>query len=281
MASNEEQYRLLEQTRMLLNPKIIQEKKRKIWEYFRIIPGVSVSNMEERMKLNTILYRAPLFKIHGSYMVNWPINNNGDDIYIDQEFVIDKTKENVINQQLTHETIHSLCRTNDRKRFGHVTSNDNEYLRGINEAATQIFTDNIENHVLEEQEDYLFFIKGVMRLISDAMGPSYLANQLLNNNTAFEEKFNEITENKFYDFAFILNDIYKLDKAKHYTSINDLESERLTRHKDIILSFTTSFVKKVGDMDITAYDRIKQDSFNKEFIEKFNIGDILPENKTK
>ena len=33
MASNEEQYRLLEQTRMLLNPKIIQEKKRKIWEF--------------------------------------------------------------------------------------------------------------------------------------------------------------------------------------------------------------------------------------------------------
>lgn len=271
MVNIDEQYRLLEQTRMLLNPKIIQEKKRKIMEYFRNIPGVSVSNLEKRMKLNTILYRAPLFKIHGSYMVNWP-TNNGDDIYIDQEFVIDKTKEYVINQQLTHETIHSLCRTDDKKRFGHIASSDKEYLRGLNEAATQIFTDNIENHVLEEKEDYLYFIKGIMRLISGALGTNLFANQLLNNNTSFEDKFNEITENKFNDFAFILNDIYKLDKAKYYTSITELEGERLNHHKGIILDFTTSFIKKVGDMDVTAYDRIKQDSFNKEFITKFNLG---------
>jgi len=280
MVSTEEQYKLLEQTRMLLNPKIIQEKKRKIWEYFRIMPGVSVSNLEERLKTNTILYRAPLFKIHGTYMVNWP-TNTGDDIYIDQEFVIDRSKERVIHQQLTHETVHSVSRTNDRKRFGHVASNDNEFLRGINEAATQIFTDNIENHVLEEKEDYLYFIKGCMRLISDAMGPSFLANQLLNNNTSFEDKMNEITENKFNDFAFILNDVYKLDKAKHYTFITQSENERLNHHKNILLLFTTSFVKRVGDIDITAYDRIKNDSFNQEFITRFNLNDILPEKKTK
>jgi hypothetical protein len=213
-------------------------------------------------------------------MVNWP-TNNGDDIYIDQEFVIDKTKESVIHQQLTHETVHSVCRTNDRKWFGHVVTHDNSFLRGINEASTQMFTDNIENHVLEEKEDYLYFIKGVMRLMSDAIGTNYLANQLLNNNTSFEDKFNEITENKFNDFAFILNDIYKLDKAQYYTSIDNLEKERLTYHQNIILDFTTSFVKKVGEMDNAAYDRIRQDPFSKDFITRFNLNGILKEEKTK
>ena len=278
--SIDEQYKRLEQTRMLLNPKVIPEKKRKIWEYFRGFQGVDITNLEKRIRTNTILYRAPLFKIHGSNMVYWP-TNNGEDIYIDQEFVIKPENADIINQQLTHETLHSLCRTDDKKMFGHITTSENAYLKGINEATTQVFTDDIEGNLLGPKDDYLYFIKNIMRIIKSALSPESVANQFLNNNTDFEDRFNEITNDKFNDFAFILNSIYTISKQKHYTSINEQQEDMLISNQNLILQFTSTFVKKVANNDPNVYSRIKVDSFSKEFLPNLKIEQLNNNVETK
>ena len=268
MSNLDEQYRKLEQTRMILNPRIITSKKDSIKRYFRNFQDVDLTNLEQKIKDTIILYRAPLIQIHGSNMTNWP-TNNGDDIYIDINFLTKRENDDIIKHQLTHEVMHSLCRRDNKKMmFGHEFDKNSEYLRGINEAVTQIFTDDIENKILSQEEDYLYFVKNIMRVIKNLIGSSLLINQYLNNDMLFEEKFNEFTDNNFEDFAFIMNQIYKLSKEKYYRKITLEEVGALSMYQDLILEFTNSLIKEVGSKEPGIYARIKEDFFNKDFLNR-------------
>lgn len=277
-----EEYRKLQQTRILLDPTIISNKKSKILGYFMNFDAtVDLSNLKNRIYSNIILYKAPLFQIHRSNMLNCSTPNS-DEIYIDEKFLITKGNEDIIIHQLTHETLHSLCKGNNRHMvFGHIITSDNEYMKGINEAVTQIFTDDIENSELGPKDDYLYFIKNIMRIMKNTVGPEFLVNQYLNNNSSFEDRFNEITNEKFNDFAFIINNIYKLNKEKHYGTINEKQNETLISNQDLILKFTSTFVRKVASNDPMVYTRIKDDFFNKEFLSDLKIEQLNNKPETK
>ena len=154
-------------------------------------------------------------------------------------------------------------------------------MLGVNEAVTQVFADDTENSELGPKDDYLYFIKNIMRIMKNAVGPSLLANQYLNNDTSFEEKFNEITDGKFNDFAFIINNVYQLSKNRHYRTISSSEEEMLLAHEKIILDFTSSFIRKVASTDPTVYQRIKDDFFNHEFLTRLNIDEFNNDLGTK
>ncbi|MBQ7136768.1 MAG: hypothetical protein IJO43_02170 [Bacilli bacterium] len=267
-----DEYIKLKQTRTLMNQDIIKNKKRMIWEYFRSFNDVNITNLEQNISKNTFLFKAPLFLIHGSNMMSCG-NEDIDEIYVDEGFAANKKNIRVIKHQSTHETLHSLCRKQGI-RFGRPITKDNEYLKGINEAATQVFADDTENDELGPEDDYLYFIKNIMRIMKNAVGPSLLANQYLNNDISFEQKFNEITDGKFDDFAFIINNIYILSKNRHYKTISTDEEEMLIAHEKIILDFTSSFIRKVAITDPTIYQRIKEDFFNQEFLTRLNIDEL-------
>ena len=269
--SLDEQYKRLEQTRMLLNPRIVPIKKESIRKYFREFNNIDLANLEKKMKRNIILYRAPLIQIHGSNMVNWT-TNIGDEIYIDLEFLTKRENDDIIKQQLTHEIMHSLCRKDDKKMlFGHIIDNNNSYLKGINEAVTQVFTDDIEGKVLEEKDDYLYFVKNIVRILKNSLDVSLLANQYLNNNIAFEDKFNEISDDNFNGFARVINEIYLLSKKKYYFSIDESAENDLIANQKLILEFINVFIEKVSNNDLNVLEKIKKDFNNKDFLKNINI----------
>jgi len=272
------EHRKLEQTRTIVDPSMIMTKKGKIWEYFRNYQTVNLINLEKNIKTNTILYQAPLFEIHGSNMMSCG-NDICDEIYIDKNFLSNAENFDIINHQLTHETLHSTTRAKGL-RFGINIEESNDNCRGINEAVTQVFADDIEGSELGPEDDYLYFIKNVMRVMKNTVGPNLLANQYLNNNRSFEERFNQITNNKFDDFAFIINNIYKLSKEKHYRKINKDEEDMLIAHQNIILEFTSVFVKKVAGTQPDVYSRIKNDFFNNNFLPSLKI-EQLNKSETK
>lgn len=242
--SNEHDYKAeyneLKNTRTVfpnLNENIINELKRKVWNYFKEL--TKVTNLEHNIQYrNVSVYAAPLLEIHGSNLVNWPVKN-GNEIYIDKNFLKDPNNTNIIGCQVMHEMLHGLSEFKNEKQmfFGHGTE-----CRGINEATTQMFAEDITGIRLSKDEDYMYFIKRVMRACKILVGEDKLASQYLNNDLSFEEKFNEISSGKFAEFANAMNMIYKLSMQNKYKGNVDLRGLRTAQNN--VMRFIMNIIKK-------------------------------------
>ena len=220
---------------------LVKNLKRKAWEYFRNV--TNVINLESNMQKDIKVYSAPLLDIHGSDLVNWPVAN-GNEIYIDENFLKDPNNANIIVCQIMHEISHGLSQFKNKKQlfFGHET---NEY-QGIDEATTQMYAEDITKIRLSEEEDYMFPIKTFMRICKILVGEDKLASQYLNNNLSFENKFNNISSGKFTEFAIEMNNIYKLCKQAKYG--NNVDLQDLETKKANMLKFLGNIVDKQLDI---------------------------------
>lgn len=219
---------------------LVKNLKRKAWEYFRNV--TNVTNLESNMSRDITVYSAPLLEIHGSNLVNWPVNNDNE-IYIDENFLKDPNNANIIVCQIMHEISHGLSQFKNKKQlfFGHKV----EECQGIEEATTQMYAEDITGIRLSEEEDYMFSIKTFMRICKILVGEDKLASQYLNNDLSFEEKFNNILSGKFMEFANAMNSIYRLCKQRKYGYNIDLQD--LETREANMLKFLGNIVDKQLD----------------------------------
>lgn len=260
-----DEYKVLLGKRVELNKDIIKDKKRRVWRFFKYL-GVDVRNLEENVPLNMPLYRAPLLEICKSNMLFWP-TEVGKEIYIDENLLNNKTNLKIINHKLTNEVIDSLSKIYDEQKiFGHVYANENNMLVGLNEAVIQIFTDDIEEKSLKENDDYLYFVKNIVRIFKNIIGTEKLASQFLNNDTSFEDEFNRITNNKFDDFVYFINSLYLFSKKEYYAKLTEEEIDTFKSNKLQIINFTLKIIAISMRKDPQALKKIQKDFVDKEFL---------------
>ena len=218
---------------------LVKNLKRKAWEYFRNL--TNVTNLENNMSKDTAVYSAPLLEIHDSNLVNWRVAN-GNEIYIDENFLKDPNNANIIVCQIMHEISHGLSQFKNGQQlfFGHGIE-----CQGIEEATTQMCAEDITGIRLSEEEDYMFSIKTFMRICKILVGEDKLASQYLNNDLSFEEKFNNISSGKFMEFANAMNNIYRLCKQRKYGYNIDLQN--LETQEANMLKFLGNIVDKQLD----------------------------------
>ena len=161
-------------------------------------------------------------------------NNIKIELYVDEIFA--QNNPELTNIQLQHEVLHGLSRSNNGIElcFGHQYDKDKKSnYTGLNEATTQMFAEDMSGVRLDENSDYLYVIKNVMRVIKIIFGTNDIASQYFNNSNIFEERFNRVTSFKFEPFALLMNDVYMLDKKRKYNlltqeQIKDLADKKIS-----------------------------------------------------
>ena len=260
----QEQYKKLVSIATKQNPDIINSKKRLAWEYFRnmLIP---INNLENNLSKQFIVNVSEVKSVHGSNMVCWPFKDKID-IFIDKELY--NNNQILVNIQLQHEVLHGLSQTrnNVQNSFGHPIINGDTIYVGIDEAVTQMFAEDIQNVRLSSNEDYLFYVKNVMRVLKSIFGSESIANQYLNGNTSFEDTINKLMDYKFEPFAMMMKKIYILNKKEFYNKLSQEENIEKTKIENQINSFLANIILKISDQDINSSIVHEVD---KEFIEKF------------
>lgn len=259
--SNEHDYK--EEYNLLLNSRtalpnyneLVKNLKRKAWQHFGSI--TSTTSLESNMSKNITVYSAPLLKIHGSNLVTWPVAN-GNEIYIDENFLKDPNNADILVCQIMHEICHSLV--NNKKDgvqqfFGHI--GDKTEMIGLNEAATQMYAEDITGIRLSEDEDYLILVKTCMRVCKILIGEQYVASQYLGNDLSFENKFNEITGGKFDAFTGMMNTLYNLSKKCYYDENENVEALKI--YFDNILKFLKKNFKKQSDVNPEIFEQLKDE----------------------
>lgn len=243
----QEQYNRLKQNSISkLDIEIINSRNRNAWEYFKKI--VNINNLERNILKPTNIYISSVKEIHNSSMVCWPFLDKTE-IFIDEQ--VWKNYKDLSLIQIQHEILHGLSahyKNGEKFKFGHSTK-DKKYI-GLDEATTQMFTENILGISLTKEQDYLYYIKNIMRILDVVFGSSLIADQYLNGNNVFEDKFNEFTNNKFEDFAVYINNIYLLDKKEFYNSITVEEKNKQEQLKKQVSLFISSIVNRINNPDI-------------------------------
>ena len=265
MNNYQEEYKQLQTYRQKLNINMTL-KRTNIYNFFNSI-NIDMSNISRNLSKSVTVYQAPLEKIHGTKLVNWPIKN-GAEIYIDNDYITNKNNHKIINCQLTHELLHTISelRNPNQNFFGHQLEFDTttqnykpNIYTGINEATTQMFTEMIENTELTETEDYLYFLKKTMEKLANIIGIDKLASQYVNNDRNFEAEFNKITNGKldtfatmnFDTFATIMNSIYNISKRQKYETISEKEKEMLQIQKQEINKIIILLSNKINQYQNT------------------------------
>lgn len=233
MAIHEE----LKLTRQALDKQLILEKKQLIIN--KLSHLLNPEDYSEWLNQEIPLYVAPIHKYYKGRLVHLPIEDY-EEIYIDENFYNDDTKSEVIKHQLTHELFHSLSqleKNNSRgKGFGHYWSYKNGMFRGVDEAVTQMFTDNVESFELNEfQDKNHYFIKNIMRILKVIIGEDKLLMQYLSYNNSFEDIFNEISNNQFDEFVYNINQVYKLScENRDLDTLKDLKQNLILFIRNLI-----------------------------------------------
>ena len=268
MTINEEYQELLKYRKIQPN-NILVEKQRNAWLYFRNI--TNVRNLEKNINSNPPLYYAPLKQIHGSNMVSWPVQS-GSEIYVDEEFAINNEK--LVNIQLQHEILHNLANriNGNQSFFGYLYdgSGKTNYI-GINEATTQMFAEDIIGLRLDEETDYLYFVKNIMRIMKVLFGKALLAGQYLNNDLGFTSAFNDRASYKFEPFAKLMNDIYYLSREKKYKSLSESQMRELIKKQQSILEFTSELIHQFSKDDKEIMNDVCFEIQDDLFIKKLNL----------
>lgn len=268
MTINEEYQELLKYRKIQPN-NILVEKQRNAWLYFRNI--TNVRNLEKNINSKSPLYYAPLKQIHGSNMVSWPVQS-GSEIYVDEEFAINNEK--LVNIQLQHEILHNLANriNGNQSFFGYLYdgSGKTNYI-GINEATTQMFAEDIIGLRLDEETDYLYFVKNIMRIMKVLFGKALLAGQYLNNDLGFTSAFNDRASYKFEPFAKLMNDIYYLSREKKYKSLSESQMGELIKKQQSILDFTSELIHQFSKDDKEIMNDVCFEIQDDLFIKKLNL----------
>lgn len=266
----QEQYNELLKYRKQQPLDVINNKKRMAWEYFRNF--VLVNNLEQNMIKSFNLFYAPVRQIRGSNMVCWPFQDGSKEVYIDETFALNNPQ--ITNIQTTHEVLHGLSQMKDGNQhfFGHqYQGNGQSVYTGLDEATTQLFAEDIEQCHLSESEDYLYFVKNVMRVMKVIIGADKLANQYLNNNNMFEQKFDSLTNGKFSSFASVMNEIYALSKTKHYAKLNDSDMKLLDTRKEQVISFVQGLVKSISKNNSQLLQSLTLEIQDENFLNKIGV----------
>lgn len=266
----QEQYNELQKYRKAQPLDIINSKKRMTWEYFRNF--VPVSNLEQNLSKGFSLYYAPVKQIRGSNMTCWPFQDGSKEIYIDETFALNNPQ--ITKIQTTHEVLHGLSQMKDGNQyfFGHqYQGNGQSIYSGIDEATTQLFAEDIEQQRLSEDEDYLYFVKNIMRVMKVIFGVDKLANQYLNNNTQFEREFDKLTNGKFSSFASMMNEVYTLSKTKHYAKLSDEDMKLLDTRKGQVVNFTKVLVETLSKTNPQLTKELIAELKNENLLSKLGI----------
>ena len=226
--TEQEQYNELLKYRSSQPIDIINKSKDKIFEYFKNFGSISLGNMKENMNNKFSLFYAPLQEIRRRNMTCWPFGDGSKEIYVDEKFAIEHSSTKDI--QITHEVLHGLTqmRRGNQFLFGHPYNQGegSKYL-GLDEATTQMFTELIEGKELTAEEDYMFFIKNVMKQISSVIGIDKLADQYVSHSRRFEVMFNSLTGGQFEEFAVLMNRAFELSKQKKYNDFTEMDQNLL------------------------------------------------------
>ena len=265
----QEQYIELQKSRKIQSSDILKSKKTIAWEFFRNY--TNVSNLEKNLSLNFVLYLAPLKTIRGTNMVNWP-NGANNEIYVDEIFATNNPK--LMNVQLQHEVLHGLSRSNNGQElcFGHqYNKDDTSNYTGLNEATTQMFAEDMSGVRLDENSDYLYSIKNIMRVMKAIFGINDIASQYLNNSNDFDNHFNEVTSFKFEPFTLLMNDVYILSKNSNYNFLNEEQVKELNNKKDKLFDFTTALINQVAQNNPSIINKICDELNDENIQSKLNI----------
>lgn len=233
MEKYEQQYHTVMHTSKELDSNVLIQKKTEINNFFQNI-GIQTKDLQQTFQENRIsLYTAEVKSIIGSNMVNF-VGTDSSVIALDKKFYYDPKNQIVVNTQITHELLHSISRKwKDRKWFimGH---SEPEYL-GIYEATDQMFAEIIENHQLSPKEDYLYFVKSAMKIVSSVVHVSAVARQFLNQDRSLEWEIQRLTKNSswFPTFVDAMKNSYDCSKAIRYQGL-DKKTELDSANKIII-----------------------------------------------
>lgn len=228
---------------------LIDEKKKKALEYFKTKVLISTTNIENNMLKSYEVYSSLVKSIHGTSMVCYS-NEYYAIIFIDEE--IYKTNSPLMHLQLQHEVLHGLSSGIDNLsyRFGHITTTNDIVFRGINEAATQMFAEDIYGFRLSKKDNYLHYIVNIMRILKVLYGSEIIANQYFNGDTSFEDNINEQTDYGFQEFASNINRIYRISQKEFYKDITEDEKKEKEHLENSINEFVSSLISKSNDLDI-------------------------------
>lgn len=266
--SADEKRKILKNTRQELNSQILTRYTGSIWRHFRGL-GVDTSKIDPVIANSTFkLYKAPLSETHGSNMMYWPENNERN-IYINNDFMQDENRD-IIIKQLTHEMLHAISWVDYVHMFGRKYEPN---IIGIYEATTQVFADDINGAILTEDKDYLYFIKGIMRVMSNIVGKDKLASQYLNIDNSFEQTFSKALGADFNKFVSQINQVYKLSKKQYYdknsfTQVNEIQLEEL---KENLLDFVLTHLQQKMKENPDFADALISDFNGDNFLEKYDL----------
>lgn len=245
---------------------LIDDKKIRTLEYFKNKVIIPTNNIQNNMSKSYKVYSSPVRKIHGTSMVCYT-NESEAIIFIDEKLY--KSNPPLMHIQLQHEVLHGLSSgiNGIPYRFGHITISNDTVFRGINEATTQMFAEDIYGMRLSKKDDYFHYTKNIMRILKVLYSSEIIANQYFNGNTSFEDKINEQTDNGFAEFASEINRIYRISQKEFYNEISqDEESERIYL-ENCINEVVTSLITKSNDPDIN--QKILEE-IDQEFYEEYN-----------
>ena len=253
-----EQFEYMINNRTEMNLNIVKERLSKIWNYFDRMGNIDKRNLLKNVKNGQRLYRAPVSQYNGGKLLNRPLEQV---IYMDEEFL--KENPDIAMFQITHEVLHgvSLYRDGEQVVFGHHNtkggSATNPYS-GLNEAATQMFAEAVEGKRLTANEDYLYYIKNIMRAVTVLFGEEKVADQYLGNNINFENAFNQFSGNKFDYFAQIMNDIYGLERKRRNNSgvLNKEDSDTLKNYKENLNKFVAQMISIKQKSNPNTFDMV-------------------------
>lgn len=260
-----DQYNLLNSNSSRLDDSIIASKKQAAWAYFRNILVVPMRNLETNLYNQFNVSISQVRKIHGSNMVCFP-GEDVTDIFVDEEMY--KNNPRLVDILLQHEVLHGLSqkRGGFQYSFGHARQMNELSYTGLDEAVTQMFTEDIGNVRLTKEEDYLYFLTNIMRIFKVLFGVDLIADQYFNGDLSFEEKINELTDFKFDLFAFAMNDIYDLSKKGFYDSLSVEEYDKLNKEKNKVIVFASALIEQFQNQGVKS---IIAKEVSRKFLEQY------------
>lgn len=225
--------------------------------------GIDINLVIKNFGKIKAIYLAPLRKVHGSDLVCWPLKEGEFEIYIDENYC--NVKPEIAKSQISHEVLHSVSqfRRMEQSRFGY----GGDRCIGIDEATTQMITDEINGKGLDEQEDYLYFIKNIMRVMKTSVGEKKLISQYMNLDNSFEEQFNTLTRGGFFKFSSLINELYYASREQRYNQKDN--RVYIEEKKKEVLKFIYIHQLVTDENSKTIVRDLKKDPSTQAFIDYF------------
>lgn len=273
---NEEQIQELIRTGKKMDIDILNEKRVKLFNYLNR-KHIDIVSLRGKVGICKGIFLTSLKEKHGSNLSTVPfLKENLFYIFVDESFYLNNKA--IVEFQITHEMLHGLFnqKNNYQILFGHLYQNKEqiseiENVRGINEACTQMITEDIEEEKLDSLSDYMYDIKNIMRIMKIIYGEEYILKQYIYNNKDFETLFNKLSNNQFNILAHQINLIYRYDKKKYYKKLLPEEEQYINRVKNTMYNWLIKLIdyykKDRPEIIKEIIDEINDD----EFLLKINI----------